>query len=575
MAEFFGQLKVILTRSDRKKLLGLAALAIVISAVETVGVSAVMPFITIAGNFDHIHSRPEIAKLYDRLGFESEADFVVVAGLVLFAFYTVRAVINFSYLHLLARFSFGNYHRLTVRLFDTFLGMPYAQFGTRNRAHMSKSIINEAASIAQMMQALLILMSETFVGLSIYALLLWVDWRITLVLSGLIGSLGLILGVVLRRRIRAEGVRRESIQRQFYEMLNRTFGNYKLIKLLGGGAGPASDFTRASRAYADVNVRNTTMQHVPRLVFEWLGFGFVVLFVTYMVARSSGDISSMLGMLSVFVLGLYRLLPSVNRIVAASNELTFNARAMEVVAHDLQMPREELGATPVKPMGELSARGLRFGYGDLPVLREVNLELRRGDKIAFVGESGAGKTTLVDLLTGLLAPTAGTLSVDGIEIGPDNVRQWRARVGYVPQHVFLFDGTLGENVAFGRPWDEERLWRALEQADLAEFARSRLGLSTPAGDGGEMLSGGQRQRVAIARALYTDPDVIVLDEATSALDHGTEERIMEQLYRVSAGKTLLVIAHRLSTIDGCDTVYRVAAGRIERLDRGHPSEERT
>jgi ABC-type multidrug transport system fused ATPase/permease subunit len=196
-------------------------------------------------------------------------------------------------------------------------------------------------------------------------------------------------------------------------------------------------------------------------------------------------------------------------------------------------------------------------------LNSINLTINKGDKIAFVGKSGSGKSTLVDLIIGLYQPSQGELCIDGVPINKSNLQNWRSQIGYIPQQVYLFDGTIAENVCFGRKIDQSLLEKTLKQANIFNFLQGKQGVKTIVGEGGIQLSGGQKQRIAIARALYGQPEILVLDEATSALDDKTEKKIMHEIYQISQNKTLIIIAHRLSTIKRCDVVYEIKNKTID------------
>ena len=208
---------------------------------------------------------------------------------------------------------------------------------------------------------------------------------------------------------------------------------------------------------------------------------------------------------------------------------------------------------------------LNFYYDDKKILNSINLTIDKGQKIAFIGESGSGKSTLVDIIIGLHKLTQGEMRVDGVLVEEANLQNWRSQIGYIPQQVYLFDGTISENVCFGREFDEDLLVKVLDQANILEFLQKKQGIETLVGEDGIQLSGGQKQRIAIARALYGQPEVLVLDEATSALDDETEKKIMDEIYKISKDKTLIIIAHRLSTIKGCDNTYTLKNGILESL----------
>jgi ATP-binding cassette subfamily B protein/ATP-binding cassette subfamily C protein len=224
-----------------------------------------------------------------------------------------------------------------------------------------------------------------------------------------------------------------------------------------------------------------------------------------------------------------------------------------MIYDDLNLETDTEGCTPVAFTKSIRGEGLWFRYikgGD--VIKDISLEITRGEKIAFVGESGSGKTTLVDLLIGIYRPVQGQLYIDDVLIDHSNIRSWRNKIGYIPQSIYLFDGTVAENVVFGSDFDETNVIQALKKAKIMDFLETKDGINTRVGEGGIQLSGGQKQRIGIARALYNDPDVLVLDEATSSLDDETEAQIMDEIYDVSGHKTLIIIAHRLSTVERCD-----------------------
>jgi ABC-type multidrug transport system fused ATPase/permease subunit len=262
----------------------------------------------------------------------------------------------------------------------------------------------------------------------------------------------------------------------------------------------------------------------------------------------------------LFVIALYRLLPSANRIVNGYNAVVYGHRAIDIVDEELKAVQERLGNKIIKFRDKIELTNINFSYQDKEILSDINLTIKKGEKIAFIGNSGSGKTTLVDLIIGLYKFNQGEIKIDNILVDESNLQNWRSQIGYIPQQVYLFDGTIEENICFGRDLDKSLLETALKQANIFDFLQTKQGVNTLVGEGGIQLSGGQKQRIAIARALYGQPEVLVLDEATSALDEETEGKIMNEIYQISQDKTLIVIAHRLSTIKGCDKIYQLEDG---------------
>ncbi len=261
----------------------------------------------------------------------------------------------------------------------------------------------------------------------------------------------------------------------------------------------------------------------------------------------------------MFVLGLYRLMPSVNRILNSYNLIMYNHRALDLIHNDLMYDGEKLGNKNISFNKTIELKNIDFGYSENKiVLKDINIEIKKGEKIAFIGPSGSGKSTLVDIIIGLYRPISGQIFVDNSIIDESNIKDWRKKVGYIPQSVYLFDGTVADNISFGQKYDEMKIKNVLTKAKILNFLETHQdGIHTFVGEGGVKLSGGQKQRIAIARALYQEPEILVLDEATSALDKAIEQEIMNEIYKISEEKTLIIIAHRLSTIDRCEKIYRI------------------
>ncbi|PZT48422.1 ABC transporter ATP-binding protein [Helicobacter valdiviensis] len=556
-----SQLKIILSKKDRRYVFFLLFMSLVISLIELVGISAIAPFISIASDFSLITSKPYFAYFYHLFSFQNPYDFVVFFGVALLIFYAFRSLINLFYQHLLARFTFFRYHLIVGRLFVNYLGMNYQDFITKNTSHLTKTITTEAHNFTILLSAFLFMTSEVFVVLLLYGTLLFVNFKITLGLTLILGVFGLLMSKLISRRIKSQGKEREFYQKGFFETLTSSFGNYKIIKLQCNDAVILEKFNNSSYGYSLANIKNQTFFHIPRLLLEALGFCMMILVVLYLFISQNGNISGYLPLLSMYVLALYRLLPSINRILDSYNKILFNFRSLEIIYQDVLLQTKQLGEEKIDFKNEIKLIDVSFAYTQgKEILKHLNLNIKKGSKVAFIGESGSGKSTLIDLIISLLEPKSGKIQIDGVDLEPKNLKSWRKKIGYIPQNVYLFDGDIAQNVAFGREFDEEKIISCLKLANIYDFLAKKEGIYTQVGDGGIALSGGQKQRVAIARALYGDPEILVLDEATSALDNQTEQKIMDEIYQISKNKTLLIIAHRLSTIKNCDIIYKIQNG---------------
>jgi len=560
------KLRVILTKKDKQYLLFLLGFSIIISMIETIGISIIMPFISVAMDFSYIESNKYFSYIYNFLNLSSPKNFVIVFGIFLVFFYIFRSGINLVYIYFLNHFSQGRYHLIAYRLFENYMGMSYKNFVKKNSSTLTKAIVNEASNLTQLIQSALIMMSEVFVIVFLYAMMLYVNYKITLVLTIILIINAIFLTKTVSTKIKKAGSIRADMQTKFYEIINKSFGNFKLHKLKSDDEKLLEEFGTSSIGYANANIKATTLIQFPRLFLEAVGFSLIALIVTYLVWRYESNISNTLSVLSMFVLALYRLLPSVNRIMNSYNNILFFHKSLDIVHNDLMYDSERLGEAKISFENTIQLSNITFEYElKKPILQDLDLNIQKGSRIAFVGESGSGKSTLVDIIMGLYRPIKGSIKIDDLEIDDTNIKSWRSKIGYIPQSVYLFDGTVADNVVFGREYTENKIIEVLKQANIYHFLKQKDGIDTKVGEGGVMLSGGQKQRIAIARALYNNPDILVLDEATSALDNETEEKIMNEIYKVSTNKTLIIIAHRLSTIERCETIYNLKMGKIIRV----------
>ncbi len=558
------KLNSLLTKRDKQFLLGLLIFSIIISIIETVGVSIIMPFISLAGDFTQIQTNEYYKAIYQFFNFKKESNFVIFFGIVLIFFYIFRSLINMFYFYMLSRFAFGRYHLIAYRLFENYIGMPYRYFIERNSSELIKTIINEAQNLTQLISNILFMMSEIFIIILIYSIFIYVNWKITLLLTIILTLNALFLTKTVSKIIKKQGVKREEFQKSFYNIINRAFGNFKMIKLRGKEESIKKQFEKQSYGFAKANMINQTLGNFPRLFLEAVSFSLVIFIVIYLIFKYQSNVASAFGLLSMFVLGLYRLMPSVNRILTSYNQILFYIKSLDIIHNDLIYEIEDLGDEEIIFNNKIELQNINFSYiENKKILKDINLTIKKGEKVAFTGESGSGKSTLIDILIGLYKPESGIIKIDNKILNKNRVKSWRRKIGYIPQTIYLFDGTVGENIALNEKIDKNRMIEVLKQANIWDFLKKHhQGLETKVGEGGVKLSGGQKQRIAIARALYSNPEILVLDEATSALDNETESKIMNEIYKVSKNKTLIIIAHRLSTIEKCDRVYKIQNGEM-------------
>lgn len=562
------KLFAVLSLQDKRFFYALLAFSVLISFIESFAISLIMPFVSVASDFS-LFERNAYLRQIDEFFNLPKYELVAYFGLLLIAFYVLRALLNALYFYLLARFSKGRYHLFALRLFRKYLNLNYENFTRQKHSTLLKTITQEAFNLSTMLASFLLMMSEIFVVALIYALMLAVDYQITLFLSVFLLANALILVRVLSPMMKKAGAKREAAMSAFFETLSTNLNNFKFIKLKGKEESVAHLFSEQSFAFSRANITSETINALPRLFLEAVGFCVLVLIVVALIWQKQSDIHTALAMISLFVLALYRLMPSANRIITSYHDLLYYKNSLDIVYNTLCEKDENLGDEKVGFEKDLALKNVNFAYKNKPLLFEnLNFTLKKGEKIAFIGESGSGKSTLVDMLMGLLPPNSGEILVDGRNLSAQNLKNFRQKIGYIPQQIYLFNDTIAKNIAFGEEFDEKMLERVIKQANLQSFITSlKDGANTLVGDGGGNLSVGQKQRIAIARALYLSPQILVLDEATSALDNESEAKIMSEIYKISSDKTLIIIAHRLNTIEKCDKIYRVEKGKIS-LEKG-------
>lgn len=561
----YVKLNLLLAKSDKKVFILLIFFSIFVALIEMIGIAAIMPFISVSSNFEVIQTNEYFRFVYKFFDFESSLNFVITFGLLLIVFYVLRGLLNLFYFYMLSKFSKGCMHLFAFKLFQNYLSMSYLSFINRNTSELSKLIINETQYFTMVIYATLLMISEIFVIVFIYSIMIFVDWRITFFMTIFLLFNGMFLIKIISKRIKNQGVLREKFQKDFYEVINSTFGNFKLIKLQSNDTLILDKFSNVSFGFTHSAVIYESLSQFPRLFLETISFGVMALVVVFLVFKYQTDISNTLGILSMFILGLYRLMPSANRLLTSYNQIMYYHKSLDLIHNDLICNGEKLRNKEIKFNKYINLKNISFGYSENKiVLENINLEIKKSEKIAFIGSSGSGKSTLVDIIIGLYKPSRGEIFIDDSLIDESNIKDWRKKIGYIPQSVYLFDGTVADNISFGKEFDEEKIRNVLRKAKILDFLEVHQdGINTFVGEGGIKLSGGQKQRIAIARALYQDPEILVLDEATSALDEGIEKEIMDEIYDISENKTLIIIAHRLSTINKCEKVYKIENKNLE------------
>lgn len=573
--------------AERLRFLGVLAAMLTMGILQMVGIGVVMPFVSLLSNPDHVHSNAFLQWLYDTLGFASVNSFLIFIGsILLFVLVASNAVIALT-LWLMLRFSWSVQKRISVRLLRGYLNQPYEAFLMRNSAETAQNIIIESRQFAS--GVLMPMMKSLAFGITavmIVGFLFWLQPVIALIVVLVFGGSYLLVYLTVRRALLRIGRRRMAANTDRFKAVAEAFGSVKEVKVLNREERFLERYEPAAEVFANTRATSAALEQVPRFAIQGLAFAIVMAAMLYLLASGTG-LQSALPLASAFVLAGYRLLPALQNVYQGFAKWRFNQSVLNTLTRDLKAhePTEHAswGAASmseatdnIAEQGEklpfehaVEIRNLTYHYpgADTPSLDDVSLTIPRNSFVALTGATGAGKTTLADIILAVLTPTAGEIRIDGTQLTESNRSQWQANIGYVPQEIYLTDSTIASNIAYGLPRnaiDQEAVERAARIANVHDFIVNKLpdGYKTLVGERGVRLSGGQRQRIGIARALYHDPSVIVLDEATSALDNETERRIVNELDAMRGGRTLIVIAHRLTTVQKCHEVFMLDDGRI-------------
>lgn len=573
------KVNALLTSRERRDIGLLLLLLLVTAAIEVVGVASVMPFVALLSKEDAIDTVPFLSSIYSALGFENRNYFLAALGATLFVLFVSSLALKAISALAILRFSSMRAHSLACRLLEKYLNRPYVFFLERNSSELSKTLLSEVAEVINgILIPVLRLSSGGIVALAMVVFLLSIQPLMTLAVFGVIGGGFAGAYALTRHYLLRTGNERVLSNKERFVSATESLNGIKELKLSGREATYLKRFSVASKRFSRLEAISRAIGDLPVYAVQAVAFGGVLGIVVY-VNLAGESLQQLLPLLAMYGFAGYRLLPAVQLIFKGFTQLRFYSAALDKVHADMTGFSEPPPAHPSAAahpsthppfsMGNLALSNVSYAFpnANRKAVNAVSLTIRAGDCVAFVGSTGAGKSTTVDLILGLLEPTDGTILLDGDPLQGARLTQWQRNIGYVPQSIYLSDASVSENIAFGVPREEidmEAVIRAAKAAHIHDFITSQLAESyqTIIGERGIRLSGGQRQRLGIARALYHDPAVIVFDEATSALDNATEAAVMEAVNELTGSKTIIMIAHRLSTVERCDRIFLLSHGRL-------------
>lgn len=563
----------LLTSTQKKKAMGVFLLVIIAAAFETLGVSAILPFVQALTNPEQIMNNKVIQSIAFSLKINNIRGIVVLLGMGIIGVYIIKNLILLICSYVRVKFSTELTRDIGILIMKSYMNHPYEYFTNTNSSEILQGINGDAYNIDSIVSTLMLLVMEASVVVMIGIYLIAVDPFMAFGILALALLCAIVIVFVLKKKMSVMGVVNRKAAMELNQVTVHISNGIKEIHVMQKRNEFLKKFQKAENTFAKTRLQCLFASVIPERFIETVCIGgFIgVVLIKYL---SSADMTYFVASLAVFAMAAFRTLPSISRISGYLNQLIFLRPAFNITYKNIKEAEEYVknkdsnvdvvdDLNSFEFTNEITINHISWKYGnsERDVLKDLNLVISKGQSIGIIGESGAGKSTLSDILLGLYVPQKGTVEVDG-HIISEIPKTWSRVIGYVPQVVYLMDDTLRSNIAFGdEEIDDKRIWDALEKASLKEYVESLPDkLDTMVGERGIKFSGGQRQRVAIARALYNNPSILILDEATSALDNETEIAVMEAIESLQGVITMIIIAHRLTTIRNCDRIIKIEGG---------------
>ena len=573
--EMLKKINYVLDRGQKIRLLILLVTIIIGALFETLGVSAILPLITVVTNPDILNGENNYSKLAGFLGIANIRTLVLIMALVLIIVYIAKNVYLLFMYNLQYRYTYNNQRRVSYRLMECYLSQDYLFHVSHNIADLQRNVGGDVNGFFAVVLNVIQLFTEGVTCVALVIFLLLQDVATTIAVILLLSLFMMVVLLIFRKRVTKLGQENRQVGALLYKWVSQSFGGIKEVKVTNREKYFLDNYDIAYRKQVRLQRKQLMYGIAPRPIMETICICGLLGFISVRIFLGS-DLENFIPVMSVFAVAAIRMLPSFNRISNNVSAIMFNKPSLEAVYEDLKGIEElrqkvlldNKDSTVIELKNRIRLKDIEFFYPANPekiVISSISLDIPKNKSVAFIGPSGSGKTTLADIILGVLEPQKGSIHADDINVY-EHLHSWHKIVGYIPQTIYLMDDTIRSNVAFGedpKDIDDAKLWKALREAQLEEYVREQKdGLDTIVGDRGIKLSGGQRQRIGIARALYREPDILILDEATSALDNDTETAVMEAIDALSGTKTMIIIAHRLTTIRNCDIIYEVKDGRV-------------
>jgi ATP-binding cassette, subfamily B, bacterial PglK len=573
--KIYKKLFLLLNPDERRRAGFILIMIIIMAFLDTIGVASILPFMAVLTNPELIETNIVLKTVYQELsvfGVKNNEQFLFFLGGVVFILLVVSLIFKTITTYFQVRFVELREHSISKHLVKRYLNQSYSWFLSRNSAEIGKTILSDVQQlIAAGIRPLMELIAKGMVTISLIILLIIANPKLAAMVGLSLGGAYLFIFYYVRNYLSKIGNRRSINNRLRFKTLSEAFGASKEIKFKGLEEIYIRRFSDFSQKFALSQASAQVISQLPRFILEAVAFGGIMLIILYRMTLT-GNLNSSLPILSLYVFAGYRLLPAMQQIYNSITQLTFISPVIDKLDTDLKSLNTSNIFTdkrilPFKKSIALNSIHYSYPNSSRSALSDVSLNIPAKTTVGLIGVTGSGKTTIIDIILGLLEPQKGTLEVDGRVITKKNCRNWQNLIGYVPQQIYLSDDTIAANIAFGihhKDIDLVAIENVSKISKLHEFVINDLPnkYKTEVGERGIRLSGGQRQRIGIARALYNNPKLLILDEATSALDNQTEKAVMDAVNNLSKDITTIIIAHRLNTVKDCDIIFRFENGKL-------------
>lgn len=568
----------ILNKEQRREYYYLQFFVVLTAIAEILSLASIGPFMALVGNIDLVDQNSTINSIYLYFELNNPMQFLFITGLLVLLLLFFSAIISIYTITKLSFFAARTGAEIGDSLYDYYLNKDYLYHTQTSSSYLIKQIATEVSRVTDN-----VLQPYVQINARIIATL-FISTAVFLY-NPLVAVSGLtlffisyyILFFAVKGRLLRNGLNISDVSKKRFSLMNEGFGSIKDVKILNRQEYFISQFKRSGEVFSEAYGSSNSLYNMPRYIMEFIVYSGMVSLVLVLISNSNGDLSKVLPVLAVFGMAAFKLLPSFQQIYSGAAQIKSNISAFESIKKDILSSRinennKNYVEEYISGEGDIFVNNVSFTYPNesSAALNEINLTIPKNSVIGIVGSSGSGKSTLLDILLGLIKPTSGDVYCSERKIENKNLKSWQKKIGYVPQNIFIKDGNITENIAFGLlldQVDEEKLSNAIELSQLQEWVDTLPnGLMTELGEKGIQMSGGQRQRIGIARALYENAEYLFFDEATSALDGRTENLIMNAIDNISGSKTIIMIAHRINTVMNCDVIYMIESGRV--VDKG-------